>query len=174
MMVEWTSTQWRYRGSAVLFKSKLLAGLLAEPDVVTVSLREALSWVAAMPAAIPTGSRGTAARTILIGGLDPILEQMTVKEAEDFLRGHCRKLISIAQDHWADVGIVFGTNIAPESAKVDHQDHVLLRKEDGATTLRLSSSLWNGSAGRDLAELRVTAEARSAGIVEGYYVRRLS
>lgn len=172
-MIEYSSSQWRYRGSAVLFRTKLLSRLLGEGDVVVVPLSEALGWLTTMPERPPASGNGGSTRTILIGGLDPILEQMPLRQAEDFLRLRCRRLIHLLQDRWEEVGIAFGTNISPQSLRVDHNDQVLLRRDD-ESEVRLSSSLWNGAAGRDLFELSVTEEARIQKTVEGYYVRRLS
>lgn len=172
-MKERTDMQWRFRGSSIVFKSKLLADLLIADDLVVVPLHAALTWVGSTPSAVPAAKSGKPAKTLLVGGLDPVLELANLKEAEDFLKVRCRRLISVLQDRWPEVGIVFGTNISPESVRLDHHDHVLFERPD-QTRLKLSASLWNGAAGRDLAELKVSPEARSAGIVEGYHVGRLS
>lgn len=172
-MKERTDMQWRLRGSSVVFKSKLLSAILVAEDVVVVPLHATLSWVGSVPQNVPATKKGSPAKTLLIGGLDPVLELAPLREAEDFLKLRCRRLISVLQDHWPEVGIVFGTNISHESVRLDRQDHVLFDRPDQAQ-LRLSASLWNGAAGRDLAELKVSSEARNAGIVEGYHVGRLS
>jgi len=172
-MNERTDRLWRYRGSAILFQTSLLAWLLSEEDIAIVSLHEGLGWITSPPKVLPLTRSGNVPKTLLLGGLDPILELLPVEEAERFLRARCRRLIGVLQERWGDVGLLFGTNISPDSFRVDHQDQVLMNR-GAERELRLSSSLWNGAAGRDLSELKVTDQSQRQGAVEGYYVRRLS
>jgi hypothetical protein len=154
-------------------KTPLLAELLAEDDVAVVSLRESLSWVANIPASLPLSRTGNRSDTIVVGGLDTILEVLPPADSELFLSLEVRPVISMMQEYFDNVGLVFGLNIRPESLRVDHEDHVLFNKSS-EERVRLSSSLWNGAAGSDLAELQVSDLARQQGMTEGYYVNRLS
>ena len=90
------SKMWLRRGTSVVFDKAMLGPLLQENALVP--LREALAWIDCWPVRLPVGGR-----TILVGGLDTILEVLPQSEAEQFARTRIRRLIAEFQDRWTEV-----------------------------------------------------------------------
>ena len=158
---------WQRRGSSVIFDQEYLSGYISDGSVV--SLRQALAWSTGPPTNPPVPGR-----TIVIAGLDTVLETMSPQEAEDFLSKRIRPLLIRLQNHWTDCGVVFGLTSHPKSfAETPMEEEVLFRRRD-RTQLHLSEGLWDGSAAVNMR--RIIREGRKAGeeITVGYYVARIS
>lgn len=161
-MREMSGTSWRGRGSSIVFDKRLLGPLLATCPVV--SLRQALAWVPAWPTqSPPTGS------TIVVGGLETVLETLPPADAETFVRQRIRALINEFQQQWDQCGLVFGLLVAPQRFKVTVQGEVLFvtRTHD---EIRLSATVWNGSASDDLFELIFKDPATGQQVRGGFHV----
>ena len=96
-----SSSIWQRRGSSVVFDKTSLGGLIYAGAVI--SLREALGWLKGIPENPPV-----AGRTILVSGLETVIEVMDPQDAEDFLTGRVRPLLISLQSRWTDYGVVFG------------------------------------------------------------------
>ena len=158
---------WQRRGSSVVFDQKSLGLFIA--DGATVPLRKILLWSKEMPATPPVPGR-----TILVAGLETLMEIMEPSEAEDFLTGRIRPLLINLQSHWTDCGIVFGFSAHPKAfEETSLEEEVLFRRRD-SKTVRLSEGLWDGSATANVK--RVVREGNKDGeeTIIGYYVARIS
>lgn len=162
-----SNSVWQRKGSSVIFDSVSLGRFISEGAVV--SLREALGWMKGFPPTPPVTGR-----TILISGLEALLETMSPEESNEYLACRIRPLIIEFQSRWTDCGIIFGFS-AHEKAFVEtaKEEEVLLRRRDG-TAVRLSEGLWDGSATVNMK--RVVREDSEPGkeVVVGYYVARIS
>jgi len=158
---------WQRRGSSVIFDQKSLGSFIA--DGAVVSLREALSWSAETPPNPPVPGR-----TILVSGLETIIETMKPQEALDFLTHRIRPLLISLQNRWTDCGIVFGFSSHPRAfEETPLEEEVLFRRRD-RKTVRLSEGLWDGSATVNMK--RIVREGDQSGdeVIVGYYVARIS
>lgn len=158
---------WQRRGACVIFDQKSLGPFISDGSVV--SLREALSWFKGLPAAPPVHER-----TILISGLETVIETMEPQDAEDFLIRRIRPLLIHLQNRWTDCGVVFGfTSHFKSFEETSLEEEVLFRRRD-QKQVRLSDGLWDGSATVNMR--RVVREGDRAGeeVVIGYYVARIS
>ena len=164
-MQDMTSSMWRRKGSSLVFHQDLLGPLISADCLV--SLRQALGWIGNWPADAPGDGN-----TVLVAGLEAVLEVMKPEEAEDFLRGRVRELIHEFQRHWDQRGLVFGFGCSHKQFEQDAFDHVLF-KGPGNRVMRLSESLWNGSATHDMYRI-MTTNADGKDEPGGFHVRRLS
>ena len=162
-----STTVWQRRGSSVIFDQKSLGRFIRGEAVI--SLRQALAWMNGLPSTPPVSGR-----TILISGLETLIETLPEGEAEDFLTRRIRPLLIKIQNHWTDCGVLFGFS-AHEKAfeETALEEEVLFRRRD-RQTIRLSESLWDGSASLNMK--RITKEADDTGkdLTVGYYVARIS
>lgn len=163
-MQEMTSSAWQRRGSSVVFHPQLLGPLIH--DGCLISLRTALGWLKDWPADPPGNGS-----TVLVGGLEAVLEVMEPEEAEEFLRARMRRWVCEFQSQWDGRGLVFGFGCSAKRFKQDAYGNVQFAVP-GGHMVHLSESLWNGSALHDmyqiLTEDHVTGKKESA----GFYVRR--
>ena len=72
-----STTVWQRKGSCIIFDQKSLGPFISEGGVI--SLRQALAWTKSMPANPPVPGR-----TILVSGLETVIETMEPLEVEDF------------------------------------------------------------------------------------------
>lgn len=155
---------WKRQGSSVIFGKEAIESLLEE--VAMVSLSEFLSWKDTPP----QNSPGT---TILICGLEALLEMLAPNEAHDFLANRVRPVIRSLQNNWTNVGLVFGfslgQNVFQERPAINEE--VLFLRNDNEE-IHLSEGLWDGSAGQDMG--RIERLSQNQIVTEGYYVARLS
>ncbi|MBE7508220.1 MAG: hypothetical protein HS101_18310 [Planctomycetia bacterium] len=159
------SKMWLTRGSSVIFDKIMLGPLLN--DGALISLRQALSWLSSWPSAPPTSGR-----TVLLGGLDTVLEVLPTRDAEDFVRRQIRPLIAEFQNRWTECGLVFGMNTpAPRIVEDPVTEMVHFENRDGER-LCLSTELWNGSAVTDMRRLVRTDRAAGQKVRGGYYAPR--
>ncbi|MBC7342270.1 MAG: hypothetical protein H5U02_07440 [Clostridia bacterium] len=166
-MREMSSSAWLRRGSSVVFDKYILGRLIEAASLV--SLRQALGWLKAWPVEPPDGRN-----TLLVSGLETVLEVLDPADAEAFLRKRVKPLILEFQYRWEQCGLVFGF-VAPErSFEVTVADEeVLFVRRDGER-VHLSFALWDGSATLDVTRL-VREEAQTGKrITVGYHVARIS
>jgi len=162
-----SSSVWQRKGSSIVFDKKSLGGLISGGPII--SLREALGWSKGIPAVPPI-----AGRTILLSGLETILEVMDPADAEDFLTRRIRPLLISLQNRWTDCGVVFGfSSHARAFEETSFDEEVLFRRRD-RKTVRLSKGLWDGSTALNMR--RVVREGDKPGeeVIIGYYVARIS
>ncbi len=162
-----SNTVWQRKGSSVIFDQDSLGEFIAEGAVI--SLRQALTWLKGLPLTPPVPGR-----TILISGLETVLETLLPVEADEFLVKRIRPLLLELQAHWTDFGIVFGFS-SHEKAFTETvlEEEVLFRRHD-RKEIRLSQGLWDGTATMNMQ--RVVCEAHKSGkeTKVGYYVPRIS
>jgi len=162
-----STTVWKRKGSCVIFDQKSLGPFIA--DGAVISLRQALVWLKDIPAAPPVPGR-----TLLISGLETVIETLDSSEAEYFLCRRIRPLLIHLQNRWTDCGVVFGFTSHPRAfEETSREEEVLFRRRD-RKQVRLSEGLWDGSASVNMK--RVVREGKQPGeeVIIGYYVARLS
>lgn len=159
------SKMWLTRGSSVIFDKVMLGPVLADGSLVP--LRQVLGWLSAWPSATPNGGR-----TVLVGGLDTVLEVLPPREAEDFMRQRIRPLISEFQNRWTECGLVFGLNAEPERLIEDPVSEMVNFKRRDDVQICLSTELWNGSAVTDMRRLVRTDRTAGQRVCGGYYAPR--
>lgn len=166
-MREMSSTGWLRRGSSIVFDKEALGPLINEGALI--SIREALGWMNAWPATFPGSSR-----TVLVGGLETLLEVLTGEEAEQFLRERVKPLILEFQAKWDSCGLVFGFGTHERAFEITSSDEEVIFRRGDREQIRLSHYLWDGSATLDVT--RLTRESADGGriITVGYYVPRIS
>ena len=158
---------WQRKGSCVIFDQRSLAPFIAAGAVV--SLHQALSW-----AKDPPDSPPVTGRTVLVAGLETLLETQPPDKAEAFLVGTIRPLLTSLQDRWTNCGIVFGLTSHPKSfEETPLNEEVLFRRRD-RKTVRLSDGLWDGSATVHMRRIIREGAQPGENPVIGYYVARIS
>lgn len=162
-----SSSVWQRKGSCVVFDQESLGPLIAVGALV--SLRTFLGWHRQMPATPPVPGK-----TVLVSGLETVLETFAAAEADDFLAQRIRPVIIELQNRWTDAGIVFGFTTHHKAFKeTSLEEEVLFLRRD-QKTVRLTEGLWDGSATVNMKRL-VREGAEPAGdVVIGYYVARIS
>lgn len=174
-MHEMTGQAWKSRGSSVVYDRELLRALIgAVGSSGLVSLREALGWAVqgGWPASPPIGKDGKPVTTIVIGGMETILDVTPKAEAEQFVRQRLRHLIQTVQSKWDQCGIVFGFTAHERRFEVTMQEEVLFVTQ-GGDKIRLSSTLWNGAAADDLWAI-IKRPAQGSPVRGGFHVTRVS
>ena len=162
-----TTDAWRRRGSGIIFDRESLADFIADDRII--SLRQALAWLEGLPAEAP-------GRTIVIAGLETVLDTGTPEQAEALLRGKAHPLLRDLQRRWPECGVVFGFAAHPKCfAERDMDEAVLFRRGD-RKTVRLSEGLWGGGSAADMR--RIVRESRDGAKTReeiiGYHVARIS
>lgn len=162
-----STTAWQRKGSCIIFDQKSLSPFIC--DGAVISLRQALSWFKRLPAVSPVPGR-----TILISGLETVIETMKPQGAEEFLCRRIRPLLIHLQNRWTDCGVVFGfTSHHKTFEETSLEEEVLFRRRD-RKQVRLSEGIWDGSATVNMK--RVVREGDQPGeeVIIGYYVARIS
>lgn len=164
-MREMSSTAWLRRGSSIVFDRLTLGPLIGGGALV--SMREALRWMNPWPSQ-PPGS----GPTVLVCGIETFLDVMEPAEAQDFLKNRVKPFVQEFQARWDQRGLVFGFGTHERSFELTVSDEeVLFIRRDGER-VRLSYSLWDGSATMNVARLIRDEQGKS--ITVGYYVARIS
>lgn len=166
-MQEISSTIWQRKGSSVVFHQESLGPLISAGSLV--SLRTALGWIPEWPSDPPVP-----ARTVLVSGLETILETMEPGEAEEFLSKRVRPLILEFQHQWNEHGLVFGFSKHEKAFEINQVNEEVLYRRQDRQVIRLSESLWDGSSTLNLS--RIVDEGDEPGNAEivGYHVARIS
>lgn len=164
-MWDMSSSAWLRRGSSIVFDRATLGPLIGGGAIV--SIREALGWMNAWPFEPP--GKG---RTVLVCGIEAFLEVMESVEVENFLKNRVKPFVQEFQAHWDQRGLVFGFGTHEKSFELTASDEeVLFIRRDGER-IRLSYSLWDGSATMNMA--RLVRDEQENRITVGYYVARIS
>lgn len=164
-MKELSADSWKRQGSSVIWDKDTLESLL--PVASLVSLRTFLTWHAAWPAQLPRPSR-----TILVGGLQTILETLSPTEGEAFLLHRVQALISRQQSKMEQVGVIFAFHNATHRAfDITQRDEEISYKRTGQPLMPLSVPLWGRGSSADIHQVMRSGPPREA---IGYHVRRIS
>jgi len=162
-----SNTVWQRKGSCIVFDQKSIGPFIA--DGAVISLRQMLSWKNRLPANPPVPGK-----TILISGLETIIETMGTREAEDFLSRRIRPLLIDLQNHWNNCGIIFGFSAHRNAFKeTSFEEEVLFHRRD-KKEIRLSEGLWDGSATVNMKRIVSEGDNPEQEIIVGYYVARIS
>ena len=162
-----SNTVWKRKGSCIVFDQKSLGPFIADGSVI--SLRQMLTWTKGLPANPPVPGK-----TILISGLETIIETMDTREAEDFLFRRIRPLLIDIQNCWNNCGIVFGFSAHSNAFKETLlEEEVLFHRRD-QNQIRLSEGLWDGSATINMKRIVREGDKPESEIIVGYYVARIS
>jgi len=165
-----STTSWMRSGSSILFDPTEIQHLLKLNSMV--SLREFLSWRDNLPdnPPIPDSSR-----TVLVCGLETVMETLSPTDAQDFLQRKIRPVIKTIQDVWTETGIVFGFTQGPRSfkEKPGSREEVLFLRSDNQE-IRISEGLWDGTAELNMMQIISSFISESQRYVVGYYVKRIS
>lgn len=167
MMRDMSSSAWLRRGSSIVFDKQSLGPLIT--DGCLVSLREALSWVKSWPEDQPDDRH-----TVLVGGLETCLEVLSPEDAEAFLRTRIKPFVLEFQSRWDQRGLVFGFGTSEKSFEITatHEEVLFLRRD--RKQVRLSYSLWDGSATMNVTRLVRNDSQTGKKVTIGYYVPRIS
>jgi len=158
-MKELTNDSWKRRGSSVIFHHPTINLFINSQ----VSLRHALSWLTNLPSEPPVNSK-----TILIMGLETMLEILEPTEAEDFLLKRIQPLLRHLQNRWDSMGILFGFSGSPKTFDISIHDESLNFLRRDRKSINLSNGLWDGSAPSSMMEILINEERI------GYHVSRIS
>jgi hypothetical protein len=162
-----SNTVWQRRGSSIVFDQQSLGPFIRQGAVV--SLRKAFSWMKALPSVPPVPGQ-----TILISGLETIVETLSPDEAEDFLIRRIRPFIIELQNRWTDCGIIFGFSAHKKAfEETSFEEEIIFRRRD-QKVVRLSEGLWDGSAAVNMKRIMRMDDKLGKEIVIGYYVARIS
>src|SRR5688572_4224508 len=111
-MKELSADSWKRQGSSVIWDKEALQSVL--PTASLVSLRTFLMWHDAWPAQLPRTSR-----TILVGGLQTCLENLSPEDGDAFLLNKVQAFIRRHHSKMEHYGVVFAfPNASPRSFKV--------------------------------------------------------
>lgn len=162
-----SNTVWQRMGSAIIFDQKSLGIFISGGAVI--SLRQALAWSGELPENPPIPGR-----TILISGLETVIETMEPQEAEDFLSHRIRPLLIHLQNRWTACGVLFGFTSHPRTfEETTLAEEVLFRRRD-RKQIRLSDGLWDGSATANMKRGVREGDQPGEEVIVGYYVARIS
>ena len=162
-----SNTVWQRKGSCIVFDQKSLGPFIADGSVI--SLRQMLSWTKGLPANPPVPGK-----TILVSGLETIVETMAPQEAEEFLLHRVRPVLIDIRDRWPDCGVVFGFSAHRNAFKETSLDEEVLFHRRDKTQIHLSEGLWDGSATINMKRIVREGDKPETEITIGYYVARIS
>jgi len=162
-----SNTVWQRKGSSIVFDQKSLGPFIADGSII--SLRQMLSWTKGLPENPPVPGK-----TILVSGLETIVETMASQDAEAFLSRRVRPLIIDLQNRWNNCGMVFGFSAHRNAFKeTSLEEEVLFQRRD-KKQIRLSEGLWDGSAAINMKRIVREGDKPESEIIIGYYVARIS
>jgi len=162
-MEDFSANSWRYKGSSLVFDRGVLSGLLETAQIY--SLRQALSWQNNPPP--PPASRST----ILISGLETLMQLLPPPKAHDFLLYRIRPLVIRLQNSW-ECGLIFGFASPPQAFTEDPLSDEVIYQTSSRQQVRLSAGIWG--AGDALKRLVHGVSAQGKEETLGYHVPRLS
>ncbi|MCX5862614.1 MAG: hypothetical protein NTW27_10925 [Deltaproteobacteria bacterium] len=165
MMRDMSSSAWLRRGSSIVFDRFTLGPLIVGGTLV--SMREALRWMNAWPAEPPGNCQ-----TVLVCGIETFLDVMEPAEAQNFLKSRVNPFVQEFQARWDQRGLVFGFGTHERSFELTASDEEVLFIRRDHQRVRLSYSLWDGSATMNVTRLIRDEQGKS--ITVGYYVLRIS
>ena len=157
---------WKRQGSSIIFDAEEIQKLLNENAMV--SLRTFLSWDKDIPENAPISGQ-----TVLICGLETVLDTLKENEAQEFLSRKIRPLVKKLQNEWTNTGLVFGFSqggqVFLETNGIE-EEVLFLRKDN--TQVRISEWLWGGTAAQNMHKIEKRIDHQKA--TAGYYVARIS
>ncbi len=162
-----SNTVWQRKGSCIVFDQKSLGPFIADGSII--SLRQMLSWKKDIPTNPPVTGK-----TILISGLETIIETMETEKAEEFLSRRIRPILLNLQNRWNNCGIVFGfTSHSNAFKETSLEEEVIFHRRD-QNKIRLSEGLWDGSGTLNMKRIVREGDKPESEIIVGYYVSRIS
>ncbi len=164
-MRDMSSSAWLRRGSSIVFDRLTLGPLIGGGALV--SLREALRWMNVWPAEPPGNGS-----TVLVCGIETFLDILEPAEAQSFLKNRVKPFVQEFQTRWDQRGLVFGFGTHERSFEVTTSDEEVLFIRRNGERVRLSYSLWDGSATMNVA--RLIRDEQGNSMTVGYYVLRVS
>lgn len=177
-MEELTSSKWKRRGSSLVWHPALLGDLV--PAIEAVPLRTLLGWMeTGFPEDPPGSTPEGVAQTVLVGGLQTIVETMsqtaTPDEVAAWLRTNILGVNRVWKTHWPSVGLVFIMDGPASLFEFNEGDEIVYfgRGRDRAKKVQLSVAIWNGAAS-GAGAYRIIAEKDGTREVGGYHVDWLS
>lgn len=165
-----STTSWQRQGSCILFGLTEIQELLNQKAMV--SLREFLSWRNNVPDDPPIPED---ADTILVCGLETVMDTLSAEEAQEFLQYQVRPVIKNIQDIWTNTGVAFGFLQGSMSFKETNgsREEVLFLRSDNQE-VHISEGLWDGTAELNMQRLETTFISDNQKVPIGYYVKRIS
>jgi hypothetical protein len=162
-----SNTVWQRKGSCIIFDRESLAPFVKNGAVIP--LREALGWIKAFPAVPPV-----VGKTIVICGLETLIETLPEEAIHPFLTTRIRPLIMEVQYKWPASGVVFGFSSHPNTFEESPMEEEVLFKRRDRIRVHLSEGIWDGSATLNMK--RIVESERESGqeIIIGYYVAWIS
>lgn len=167
-MQEMTASSWKRRGSSIVWSLDLLGPLITEGEATP--LRVSLEWLRSGLPDEPPGDR----QTILIGGLQTVLENMPDSEAGyNWLRQNVLPLCRECSRHWASVGLVFAMDGPARMFTHNDADDLVYfgRSNDRGKQISLTRGIWNGASTGMGAYKLLVGDTNEIG---GYHVNRVS
>ena len=119
-MQEMTATTWKRRGSSIVFSGELLGQLISEAAMISV--RDTVSWMKSWPKSVPDN-----AQTVLVSGLEAVIEVMSQRDAEEFLQVKIKPFIYEFQSRWDSIGLVFGFGCGPGKFRLGTFEDILFK-----------------------------------------------
>jgi len=162
-MEDFSANSWRHKGSSLVFDRGTVSDLLEIAQIY--SLRQTLSWLNNPP---PTPASRS---TILISGLETLMQLLPPPKAHDFLLHRVRPLVIRLQNSW-ECGLIFGFASPPQAFTEELVSEEVLYQTSSRQTVRLSAGLWG--AGGALKRLVRGSSAQDKEETLGYHVPRLS
>ena len=162
-----STTVWQRRGSCIVFDQKSLGPFITTNSLI--SLRQALSWSKGIPSNPPVPGR-----TILVSGLETVIETLGAADVEDYLIHRIRPLLISLQNRWTDYGVVFGFSAHPRAFEETSLDEEVVFRRRDRNPVRLSEGLWDGSATVNMRRVVREGERQGEEVIVGYYVARIS
>lgn len=161
-----TNDAWRRQGSSIIFDAEELKKLLNEGAMV--SLREFLAWDKNIPTDAPVHGQ-----TVLVCGLEALMDTLPANEAQEFLSMKIRPLIRKLGNEWTNTGIVFGFSQGGQVFLESNgmAEEVTFKRKD-VTQVQISMTLWGSTVALNMHRIEKRTDGQK--ITVGYYVARIS
>jgi hypothetical protein len=162
-----SNSVWQRKGSSIVFDQISLGPFIEKGSII--SLRQLMSWAAGLPANSPVSGK-----TILVAGLETVVETMAYPDVDNFLARRIRPIIIDIQSRWSTCGVLFGFSAHPKAfGETSLEEEVLFHRRD-KQSVRLSEGLWDGTAATSMKRIVREGDRPASEITVGYYVARIS